>query len=136
MNGLRIQGSLQGVHQLPCPPQKVSSGDTYLVGQDLYAWDGRQWNSLGSMSGPVGDYVEKKEYTLIYKEVEVKILSEYPITDLFLDPENLDMDDLAIFETTYPDDYKTFEEEWSQARAKQLAKDEINEWRDKYAAPK
>lgn len=133
MNGLVIKGYLSGVHELPCPPQAVSAGDTYIVGADLYSWDGRQWNGLGSMTGPQGPFVRKNQYTLTYKGVEVTLWSEHDITELFLDPDNLDMDDLAIFETTYPEDYKAFEDLWSDLRAKQLASNELNEWRDKYA---
>lgn len=133
MNSLTIKGSVAGVHQLPCPPSHVVAGDTYIVGTEMYAWDGRQWNCLGPMSGPQGAFVRKNEYTLTYKGVKVTLWSEHDITELFLDPDNLDMDDLAIFETTYPEDYKAFESLWSDLRAKQLAKDELDEWRDKYA---
>ncbi|ATS93580.1 hypothetical protein P1A145kb_p180 [Pectobacterium phage DU_PP_I] len=127
MNSLSIKGYLNGFHELPCPPQKVTTGDTYIVGSYLYAWDGRQWNGLGSMTDP------KAEQELTYRGVKVTLWSEHDITELFLDPDNLDMDDLAIFETTYPEDYKAFEELWSDLRAKQLASNELNEWRDKYA---
>ncbi|MGX4995954.1 hypothetical protein [Enterobacter hormaechei] len=85
------------------------------------------------MTGPQGPFVRKNQYTLTYKGVEVTLWSEHDITELFLDPDNLDMDDLAIFETTYPEDYKAFEDLWSDLRAKQLASNELNEWRDKYA---
>lgn len=102
------------------------------MGSDLYAWDGRQWNVLGSMTGPQEPFIRKAEQELTYRGVKVTLWSEYDITELFLDPSNLDMDDLAIFETTYPEDYKAFEELWSDLRAKQLAKEELNEWRDKY----
>lgn len=133
MNSLTIQGAVAGVHELPCPPQQVSAGDTYIVGSEMYAWDGRQWNGLGSLSGPTVGFALKKQYTLTYNGVEVTLWSGHDISELFLDPNNLDMDDLAIFETTYPEDYKAFESLWSDLRAKQLATDELNEWRDKYA---
>lgn len=132
MNSLSIKGYLNGVHELPCPPQKVTAGDTYIVGSDLYAWDGRQWYGLGSMTVPQGPFIRKAEQELTYRDVKVTLWSEYDITELFLDHGNLDMDDLAIFETTYPEEYKAFEELWSDLRAKQLAKEELNEWRDKY----
>lgn len=135
MNGLAIKGALSGLHELPCPPQHVSAGDTYIIGNDMYSWDGRQWNCLGSMSGPMGQSWRKNKCTLTYKGLEVTLWSEYDIADLFLDPSDLDMDDLAIFETTYPDDYKAFEQLWADLRAKQLATDELNAWRDKYAKP-
>lgn len=131
MNSLAIKGSVAGVHQLPCPPAQVSAGDTYIVGTEMYAWDGRQWNCLGTISGPQGTFVKMMyAYTLTYNGMGVTLWSEHHITELFL---NLDMDDLAIFETTYPEDYKAFESLWADLRAKQLAKDELNEWRDKYA---
>lgn len=131
MTPLVIKGRVSGTHELPCPPGHVSAGDTYLVGSDLYSWDGRQWNSLGAM-GESAPFVQKKECDLGYKGIAVKVWSEYDVGDLFIDPLNLDDEDLAVFETTYPEDYKTFAEEWSKERARQLAGQEINGWRDKY----
>ncbi|ARB11623.1 hypothetical protein CB7_170 [Pectobacterium phage vB_PatM_CB7] len=49
---------------------------------------------------------------MTYNGVEVTLWSEHDISELFLDPNNLGMDDLAIFETTYPGDYKAFESLW------------------------
>lgn len=132
MTPLNIQGRVAGPHQLPCPPQHVSAGDTYRVGADMYAWDGRQWNCIGGL-GESADFVQKEEYKLGHKGIDVVLWSEYDIASLFEDPEDLDLDDLAIFETTYPDDYKAFEQLWTDLRGKQLATGEINEWRDKYA---
>lgn len=132
MKGLSIRGMLAGLHQLPSPSQGLSVGDTYLVGSVMYAWDGKQWSCLGTLGGPEGSFRPKKEYDLTYAGVKVTVLSEYDISELFLDPDNLDRDDLAIFETTYPAEYKDFEMLWSDLRAKQVASGEINEWREKY----
>lgn len=130
--GLTIKGTVASVHGLPWPPQAVCAGDTYVVGSDLYAWDGRQWNYVGPISGPTGGGSAMKQYTLTYNGVSATIRSSNEITSLFFDPDNLDMDDLAIFETTYPEDYKAFEAKWSENRARKLASDELNVWRDKH----
>lgn len=130
--GLTIKGTVASVHGLPWPPQAVCAGDTYVVGSDLYAWDGRQWNYVGPISGPTGGGSAMKQYTLTYNGVSATIRSSNEITSLFFDPDNLDMDDLAIFETTYPEDYKAFEAKWSENRARQLASDELNVWRGKH----
>lgn len=126
--GLTIKGTVASVHGLPWPPQAVCAGDTYVVGSDLYAWDGRQWNYVGPISGPTGGGSAMKQYTLTYNGVSATIRSSNEITSLFFDPDNLDMDDLAIFETTYPEEFKQFREGWAHKWAVERAKEEFDEW--------
>lgn len=119
-----VRGVLEDIGKLGAT--NATTGDTYFVGGSMYTWDGSQWNSMGSGFG--------KNYDLTYKGITVTVLAVEDITTLFLDPGNLDQDDLAIFETTFPNDYREFEEIWSQVRAKQIANNEINEWREAYGS--
>lgn len=92
-------------------PEKGNSvGDAYLLnGCDLYCWDGSAWLQIGKTRGETGacgmpgNYVKRlKEVDLTYKGVQVTISSYDDIGALFLDPDNLGADDLAIFDTTFP----------------------------------
>lgn len=127
-----VRGVLEDIGKLGAT--NATTGDTYFVGGSMYTWDGSQWNSMGSVQGPQGMAGFGKNYDLTYKGITVTVLAVEDITTLFLDPDNLDQDDLAIFETTFPNEYREFEEIWSQARAKQIANNEINEWREAYGS--
>lgn len=49
---LSIKGTLDSTVQLPVVGQP---GEAWVVGQDLYVWDGFAWKNLGPMKGPAGD---------------------------------------------------------------------------------
>lgn len=49
---LSIKGTLDSTTQLPVVGQP---GEAWVVGQDLYVWDGFVWKNLGPMKGPAGD---------------------------------------------------------------------------------
>jgi hypothetical protein len=49
--GLRILGSFQDVSNLPQPG--TNNGDTYIIKEKMYVWDGTQWSTVGQV-GPQG----------------------------------------------------------------------------------
>lgn len=49
---VNIKGSFETEDQLPISAQP---GDAYIVGSDLYVWDGIRWNNIGGIKGPTGD---------------------------------------------------------------------------------
>ena len=51
--GFTVLGALDNTSQLP-DPSVSSNGDGYLVGTNLWLFDGTQWNDLGDLSGPPG----------------------------------------------------------------------------------
>lgn len=50
--GVTIKGSFDTEDQLPATGE---SGDAYLVGGDLFVWDGTSWVNVGTIKGPKGD---------------------------------------------------------------------------------
>lgn len=50
--GLAILGSLPDVESLPSSGNTIS--DAYIIGGDLYVWDGTVWQSIGNVVGPTG----------------------------------------------------------------------------------
>ncbi len=48
---VNITGSLTDPAQLPA---SGSSGDSYLINEELYVWDGTQWVNVGNIQGPQG----------------------------------------------------------------------------------
>jgi Collagen triple helix repeat (20 copies) len=50
--GLTIKGTLPTVGDLPA---SGSDGDGYIIGDDLYVWDGTDWLNVGPIRGPKGD---------------------------------------------------------------------------------
>lgn len=138
-----VRGKFNTAVELPVTGNSV--GDAYFVGEDLFGWDGSGWVYFGPMGGPKGvsgpsgasgmpgNYAKRlKEVDLTYRGVKVTISSYDDIGDLFLDPDDLQKDDLAIFETTYPEEYKDFRDKWTRERAIQIATDEVEEWRKDY----
>ncbi len=51
-SGISILGTLANSSLLPDPGVNVN--DAYLIGGDLYIWDGTDWNNVGQIQGPTG----------------------------------------------------------------------------------
>ena len=51
-SGISILGTLANTSLLPDPG--VNINDAYLIGGDLYIWDGTDWNNVGQIQGPTG----------------------------------------------------------------------------------
>jgi hypothetical protein len=51
-SGISILGTLANSSLLPDPG--VNINDAYLIGGDLYIWDGTDWNNVGQIQGPTG----------------------------------------------------------------------------------
>jgi hypothetical protein len=51
-SGISIIGTLANSSLLPDPG--VNINDAYLIGGDLYIWDGTDWNNVGQIQGPTG----------------------------------------------------------------------------------
>lgn len=49
--GLTILGTLNSTNDLP---GSGSTGDAYLIGGNLYVWDGNSWENVGQIQGPTG----------------------------------------------------------------------------------
>lgn len=50
---IKIKGTKQSIDELPTPPEDDS--DCYIIGQDLYVWDGTNWQNVGQFKGDKGD---------------------------------------------------------------------------------
>lgn len=50
---IKIKGTVSSVSDLPTPPADPS--DCYIVGQNLYVWDGDSWVNAGQLKGDKGD---------------------------------------------------------------------------------
>lgn len=50
---IKIKGTVSSVSDLPSPPADPS--DCYIVGQNLYVWDGDSWVNAGQFKGDKGD---------------------------------------------------------------------------------
>lgn len=50
---IKIKGTVSSVSDLPTPPADPS--DCYIVGQNLYVWDGDSWVNAGQFKGDKGD---------------------------------------------------------------------------------
>ena len=50
---IKIKGTVSSVSDLPTPPADPS--DCYIVGQNLYVWDGDSWVNVGQFKGDKGD---------------------------------------------------------------------------------
>jgi hypothetical protein len=48
---VNITGSFADPSQLPA---SGNSGDSYLINEELYVWDGTQWVNVGNIQGPQG----------------------------------------------------------------------------------
>ena len=49
---IKVKGSLDDESQLPIPPEDAS--DCYIIGTDLYVWDGTVWKNVGKFTGKNG----------------------------------------------------------------------------------
>lgn len=49
--GFRILGSLPSIGELP---GDADPGDAYIIGGNVYVWDGDTWSNVGSVQGPTG----------------------------------------------------------------------------------
>ncbi len=54
-NGIVIIDKFNSLDELTSTIKNPSVSDTYLIGSDLYLWNGTEWVNLGSLQGPKGD---------------------------------------------------------------------------------
>ena len=54
-NGIVIIDKFNSLDELTSTIKNPSISDTYLIGSDLYLWNGTEWVNLGSLQGPKGD---------------------------------------------------------------------------------
>ena len=50
---ISVKGTLTSESELPKPP--ASPNDCYIIGVDLYVWDGTKWNNVGQFKGKDGE---------------------------------------------------------------------------------
>lgn len=55
-DGIHLSGAVATVDDLP---DTGEPGDAYLIGTDLYVWDGTDWANSGPVKGPKGDEGDK-----------------------------------------------------------------------------
>lgn len=140
MSSFTIRGSLGSLADLPFSANMLH--DAWLVDGSIYVWfgPGPEWINMGSVQGPTGNSGPPGNYTkrthlvdLTYRGLKVSIWTDQDIASLFSDPADLQPDDLAIFHTTYPEDYERFRKIWAQERAAHLANEELEGWKKNYA---
>lgn len=49
---IKVSGTLDSESELPTPPQNES--DCYIIGNDLYVWNGSEWTNVGQFKGEDG----------------------------------------------------------------------------------
>lgn len=54
-NGIVIIDKFNSLDELTSAIKNPSVSDAYLIGSDLYLWNGTEWVNLGSLQGPKGD---------------------------------------------------------------------------------
>lgn len=54
-NGIVIIDKFNSLDELTSAIKNPSVSDTYLIGSDLYLWNGTEWVNLGALQGPKGD---------------------------------------------------------------------------------
>ena len=54
-NGIVILDKFNSLDELTSAIKNPNVSDTYLIGSDLYLWNGTEWVNLGSLQGPKGD---------------------------------------------------------------------------------
>lgn len=54
-NGIVIIDKFNSLDELTSAIKNPNVSDTYLIGSDLYLWNGTEWVNLGSLQGPKGD---------------------------------------------------------------------------------
>ena len=54
-NGIVIIDKFNSLDELTSAIKNPSVSDTYLIGSNLYLWNGTEWVNLGSLQGPKGD---------------------------------------------------------------------------------
>ena len=52
--GVTILGSYNSLTELQLAHPTGNPGDSYLIGGDLYVWNGSNWQNVGSIQGPAG----------------------------------------------------------------------------------
>ncbi|WP_291568525.1 BppU family phage baseplate upper protein [Clostridium sp. UBA2485] len=57
--GINIKGSYDSLEELQQTHPVGTIGDTYIVGEDLYLWDGTQWLNVGRIKGEQGEHGEQ-----------------------------------------------------------------------------
>lgn len=50
---IKVKGTKSSIDELPTPPEDAS--DCYIIGVDLYVWDGTNWQNVGQFKGDQGD---------------------------------------------------------------------------------
>ncbi len=49
---INIKGKLDSVEQLP---EGAEPNASYIIGENIYVWDGEKWNDMGKLQGPPGE---------------------------------------------------------------------------------
>jgi hypothetical protein len=72
--GLRIIGSLATPDLLP--EQAEASGDSYIIQEKMYVWDGTQWSTVGQVGpeGKAGEGIYQMAVRLGYKGTEAEFI--------------------------------------------------------------
>lgn len=126
LSGYYVKGSVPSVDDLPLIG--TVAGDAFIAGGDLWICDGSSWQR-----SPDGLTAAKIFSTkLIWKGISVTLVSEEDVSELFLSQYNLTKEDMALFQTTYPELFKRFRQMWAEKWAIETAKDEFDTWSDGY----
>ena len=78
---IKIKGSLTSVNQLPAVPTDAS--DCYVIGLDIYCWDGQKWFNAGQFKGVDGNppIISEDGYWMFWNGTDYEKTQYYAIGD-------------------------------------------------------
>lgn len=132
--GITVKGTLQSITNLP---NNALPGDTYIIHGVMYSWlispsGAANWANMGALGSDNQIMPRLIESKLTWKGISVTLKSEADIKSLFLNQYCLEKEDMAMFQMTYPEEFRDFRQKWAEKWAIETAKDQFDSWSEDY----